>query len=405
MAARTLDRMRKAQSLIRECHDWLVQSNEMLLAIEMCQIEGQLALLFENRCFANTPCPGLQQEELPRLPPFNGYRRRNRRGYHNGPRGTQPTNRSGTEASASRPGDGQNVRAQATSSTSAAKVSTLTCPDANLKPTRAQAAVTKASPPSGVLLDFDDDVEFVQLPPNLVAEMETVQAADVKSKRKQQLSKYSAAVGSDEPALEVSIRVDGDDGSLPQTKATAAHAASAGLDTHLGSYCLPPTIEEGITPVLSQTQLQGSPASGSLKGASPHTSQKHQRVHEVTESHNFNSMNCEEPPMPTIIGGKGMFIDLDDDLAVILPVGTDADTGSTIHPEEEDVLVAGLDSEIEHSLQQKDLEDDEIVFQGNAAKDIGPDFKALFVGDSQTARRTIDLKAIFEKHSEVVICR
>ena len=88
MAARTLDRMRKAQSLIRECHEWvshnyfcqfhfkfhanfidekLVQSNEMLLAVELCQIEGRLALFFENRCFANSPCPGLQQEELPRL--------------------------------------------------------------------------------------------------------------------------------------------------------------------------------------------------------------------------------------------------------------------------------------------------------------------------------------------------
>lgn len=88
MAARTLDRMRKAQSLLRECHDWvsniyfrqfhfkshtdfidkqLVKNNEMLLAVGMCQIEGKLALFFEKRCFANSPCPGLQEGELPRL--------------------------------------------------------------------------------------------------------------------------------------------------------------------------------------------------------------------------------------------------------------------------------------------------------------------------------------------------
>lgn len=39
----------------------------MLLAVEMCQIEGSLALLFEKRCFETSPCPGLQQEDLPRL--------------------------------------------------------------------------------------------------------------------------------------------------------------------------------------------------------------------------------------------------------------------------------------------------------------------------------------------------
>lgn len=39
----------------------------MLLAVELCGIEGRLALFFEKRCFANTPCPGLQEENLPRL--------------------------------------------------------------------------------------------------------------------------------------------------------------------------------------------------------------------------------------------------------------------------------------------------------------------------------------------------
>ncbi|KGO49647.1 hypothetical protein PEX2_106690 [Penicillium expansum] len=399
MAARTLDRMRKAQSLIRECHEWLVQSNEMLLAVELCQIEGRLALFFENRCFANSPCPGLQQEELPRLPPFNGYRRRNRRGSYNGYRRAHPANRSGTEAPASRADGGQNVRAQAAASTSRAKVSGLTCPDADPKPPRARVVVTRPSPPSGVLLDFDNDVEFVQLPQNMVTEMEKSLTADFKSKGKQHLSKW--------PAPGVSVRVEGDDKSLHQTNATAAHATSAGLDAPAGSYCSPPA-EEGVAPVPSQLRLPGSPVSGSPERTSPHTSQTNQGVHEIAENQKGNSMNCEGVPVSTITRGEGMLVDLDENLAVILPIGTEADAGGTTDPEEKAILVASFNSGVEYNLQLEDLEDDEIVFQGNAAKGICSDFKALFVGsddDSQTARRTIDLKAIFEKYSEVVICR
>lgn len=75
--------MRKAQSLLRDCHDWvnqssfrhlnvrfcanclnkqLVKNNETLLALEFCHIEGQLALLFDRKCFETSPCPGLQLE-------------------------------------------------------------------------------------------------------------------------------------------------------------------------------------------------------------------------------------------------------------------------------------------------------------------------------------------------------
>lgn len=87
MAARVLAKIRDAQSLLRECHGWvshnsfrqfhfkfyanfldeqLVQ-NEFQLAAELCQMEGRLEILSENRCFANSPCPGIQDEELSRL--------------------------------------------------------------------------------------------------------------------------------------------------------------------------------------------------------------------------------------------------------------------------------------------------------------------------------------------------
>ncbi|CAI7581945.1 unnamed protein product [Penicillium glandicola] len=361
MAARTLDKMRKAQSLLRECHSWLVENNEILLAVEFCQIEGKLALLFENNCFTTSPCVGLQNEELPRLPPFNGDRRRIRRGPYNGGRKSQPTNRGGTEASPSRAGGGQNSRAQAKASTSGDTVSDFACRDVESKPPGVQSVVTEVSPPTGVLLDFNDDVEFVQFPPNMVAEMEAAQTSNLRSKGKQRLSEWLPAEGNNEPAPGVSIRVDGDGISLHQTVATAGHAASAGVD-------------------------------------------------ETTESQKGDSMKCEELPVPIDIDGviEDVLIDLDDDLAVILPIGTDADSHSTTHPEEKDVQVASLDSGVGHDIQPEHLEDDEIVFQGNAAKGIRPDFKALFVSsndDSQTARRAIDLKAIFEKYSEVIICR
>lgn len=88
MAARTLEKMRRAQSLLRECHGWvshnhfrqfhfkfhanfldkqLVQNDELLLAVELCAIEGSLALLFENRGLSSSPSPGIQEKELPRL--------------------------------------------------------------------------------------------------------------------------------------------------------------------------------------------------------------------------------------------------------------------------------------------------------------------------------------------------
>ncbi|KAJ5208570.1 hypothetical protein N7449_002949 [Penicillium cf. viridicatum] len=386
MAARTLDRMRKAQSLLRECHDWLVENNEMLLAVEMCQIEGSLALLFEKRCFETSPCPGLQQEDLPRLvsteysmpdkfalnaeimspkAPFNGHRRRIRRGSYNGHRRAHPANRGGTEASTGRAGGGQNVRAQTTPSTSKGIVNKPTFPVANPKPPQARAAVIGVSPPRGVLLDFNDDVEFVQLPPRVVANMETAQTADLETKGNERLLEWFAACSSDQPAPGVEVRLDGDDKSFYQTIAHTAHT---------------------------------------------HTSQTYQPVNGTNENEKCDSKNCEETPVSTTIEGvtEGMLIDLDDDLAVIPPAGTDAGTDSAIHPEEKDVLAAGLDSGVEHNHQPEDLEDDEIVSQGNAAKILGRDFTALFVSsddDSQTARRPIDLKAIFEKYSEVVICR
>lgn len=343
-------------------------------------------------------------------PPFHGSRHRNRRGSYNGYRKPHPTNRGGTQASVSRAGSGQNPRVQATASTSGGRVSNSTGPDADPEPPRVEAAVTGASPPRGVLLDFNHDVEFVQLPPNMVADMETAQTVSFRLKGKQRLPEWPVAIGSDEPVSGVSVRVDGDDMSLHQTIATTGHAASARLEIPIGSYPSPPAVEEGVVPVPSQPQLPGSPASGSLEVGSPHESQTYQRVHEIAESQKGDSTNCEELPALTITGGstEGMLIDLDDDLAVVLPVGADADTDSTAHPEEKDVLAAGLDSGAGHNLQLEDLEDDQIIFQGDAAKGIRRDFKALFVSsddDSQTAPRAIDLKAIFEKYSEVIICR
>ncbi|CAI7667808.1 unnamed protein product [Penicillium viridicatum] len=408
MAARTLDRMRKAQSLLRECHDWLVENNEILLAVELCQVEGSLALFFEKRCFANTPSPGLQEEHLPRLPPFNGYRRRARRGSYNGHHRAHPANRDRTEASTGRAGGGQNVPAQTTASTSKDIVSKSNCPGAIPKAPRARPAVTRVLPPTGVLLDFNDDVEFVQLPPSVVASMETAQTADPKTKEKERSLGWFASYSSDQPAPGVEIRLDGDDKSF-QTVVHVAHSEPADPETPASSYCSPPAVE-GVIPISSQPCLPGSPACNSLEDGLPHISQIYQPVNGTNESEKYDSKNCEESPVSTATGGvtEGMLINLDDDLAVILPAGTDAGTDSTIHPEENGVLAAGLDSGVEHDSQSEDLEDDEIVFQGNAAKILGPDFKALFVSsddDSQPALRRIDLKAIFEKYSEVVICK
>ncbi|KAJ5406518.1 hypothetical protein N7465_007802 [Penicillium sp. CMV-2018d] len=412
MAARTLDRMRKAQSLLRECHDWLVENNEVLLAVELCQIEGSLALFFEKRCFANTPSPGLQEEHLPRLPPFNGYRRRTRRGSYNGHRIAHPANRDRdrdrTEASTGRAGGGQNVRAQTTASTSKNIVSKPNSPGAIPKASLARSAVAAVLPPTGVLLDFNDDVEFVQLPPSVVASIETAQTADLKTKEKERSSGWFASYSSDQPAPGVEIRLDGDDKSF-QTVVHVAHAAPADPDTPASSYYSPPAVE-GVTPISSRPYLPGLPACDSLEDGLPHTSQTYQPMNGNNESKKYDSRNCEESPVSTTTGGvtEGMLINLDDDLAVILPAGIGAGTDSTIHPEEKGVLAAGHDSGVEHNHQPEDLEEDEIVFQGNAAKILGPDFKALFVSsddDSQTALRPIDLKAIFEKYSEVVICK
>ncbi|KAJ5960081.1 uncharacterized protein N7479_007231 [Penicillium vulpinum] len=406
MAARTLDKMRKAQSLLRDCHSWLVQSNEMLLAVEMCNIEGSLALLFENRCFANTPCPGLQDEELPRLPPSNGYRRGTRRGPYNGGRRPYPTNRGGPEAPASRASGGQNARVQAGASTSGGTGSS-NCPDDDLKPPAAQATTTGASPATGVLLDFTEDVEFVQLPPNMVVSMEAVQAVLLEPKGKQCLPEGPAAVSSDQPAPEGSVRVEGDARSIHQTIIPAADATLGGPDFFVDDYCTP-MVEEGVVPVLPQPEISSSPACDSLECVLPNASQTYQRGHGITESRKGDA--SEEFPVLTSAEAstKDMLVDLDNDLAVILPGGTDADTDSTAHTEGKGVLADGFDSGVSLNLQLEDLEDDEIVFQGNAAKRICPDFKAVFVSSDdspQTARRVIDLKTIFEKYFEVVICK
>lgn len=295
---------------------------------------------------------------------------------------------------------------QTTASTSKGTVSKPTCPGANPKPPQARSVVAEAAPPTGVLLDFNDDVEFVQLPPSVLANMKTAQTTDLGSKEKERSTGWFAACSSDQPALGVEVRLDGDD--VYQTIPHTAHAAPAELDTPVSSYC-PPAVEDVIS-VSSRPDLPGSPACDTLEDGLPCASQKSQPVNETNESKNRDSKNYEESPVSATTGGvtEGMLVNLDDDLAVILPTGTDAGTDSTIHPEEKDVLATGLDSRVEHNHQPDDLEDDEIVFQGNAAKILGPDFKALFVSsndDSETARRPIDLKAIFEKYSEVVICR
>ncbi|KAJ5185030.1 hypothetical protein N7491_007101 [Penicillium cf. griseofulvum] len=365
MAARTLDKMRKAQSLLRECHSWLVENDEILLAVNLCQIEGSLALFFENRCFANSPCPGLQGEELPRLPPSNGYRRRNHRRPYNGGRIPPPTGRGGPGAPARCAGGEQNARAQVAECTSKDIASKSACLDANLRPPQVRAAVTGPSPPTGVLLDFDNDVELVHLPPNMVADMEA-DAADIRPKNKQRLPTWPATVGSDEPAPEVLVRVEGDDRSLHQTVTTVADVATAGLDSPVGRYCSPPVAEEG------------SRTCDSIEGGSSCT-QTYRQAHWFTESRKCKSTGLF--PVLTNTGRftKSMSLDLDDDMAITLPGGTNADTDSTTNREERDVYVSGLNPGAGHNPQPEDLEDDEIVFQGNAANSICPDFKTSFV--------------------------
>jgi hypothetical protein len=160
-------------------------------------------------------------------------------------------------------------------------------------------------------LDFDNDVELVQLSPNMIADMGTGNADDLRSKGKQRLPGWPATTGSAEPAPEGLVQVDSDEGSLHQTIDTVPNTPTAGLDSSLGNYCSPAV--EGVLPVPSQ-----------------------------------------------------------------LPGGTDADIHS-IKREARDVHAGGLDPRAGHILQPEDLEDDEIVFEGTAAKGIRPDFKASFV--------------------------
>lgn len=345
-------------------------------------------------------------------PPYNGYKRRIRRGTYNGYRRAPPAppappaNMDRTEASTGRAGGGQNVRAQPTASTSKGIVSNSNCPGAIPKAPRALSAVTRVSPPTGVLLDFND-VECVQLSPSVVANMETAQTANLETKGKERLSREVDAHSSDRPAPGVEVRLDCDNKPSHKTIVRVAHAAHADPDTPASSHCSPPAVG-GVIPISSRSYLPGSPACDSP--GLPHTSQTYQPVNGTNESEKCNSKNCEESPVPITTGGatEGMLVNLDDDLAVILPAGTDAGTDSTNHPEEKDVPAVGLGSGVEQNHQPDDSEDDEIVFQGNAEKALRPDFKALFVSsddDSQTDGRLIDLKAIFEKYSEVVICK
>ncbi|CAG8888514.1 unnamed protein product [Penicillium egyptiacum] len=232
---------------------------------------------------ANSPCPGLQDEQLPPLPPStNGQRRRSLRRSYNGHHRSHPTNRGGAEMSASRAGAGQNAQAQVTASTSRG------------------IAVTGTSPPRGVLLDFNDDVEFVQLEPNMVADMEAAQTANLASKEKQRVSERPVAIGSHAPAPGVSVPVVGEDGSPHQTIDAAAHAASAGLDTTVSSHYSLPAVIEDVVPVTSQSQFPGSLVSDSIEGGSSHASQTYQRVHEITQSQKGDSANSKEfPCQPT----------------------------------------------------------------------------------------------------------
>ncbi|OQE46512.1 hypothetical protein PENCOP_c001G08922 [Penicillium coprophilum] len=406
MAASTLNKMRKAQSLIRECHSWFVQNDEIMLAVELCKIEGSLALFFENKCFAHSPCPGLQDEEISRIPPSDSRRRGNHRVPYSGSRRPDPTIRSKTEVPASRANGGQKAPAQATASKPRGIVRNSTSPTAGLKTPEARATVTRSSPPTGVLLDFENDVEVVKLPPNMVADMEPANTTNLGPKEKQHLPECPAAVDINEPALGGLIRVDRDHRPLHQTVATAAGVTSAGLDPPIGSYCPPRSVEEGVVPVSSQPQLPDSPACDSHEGGSP-CGQAYQ-PHGISENQKGDS--SEEYSVMISAGGftEGRLVVLDDDVAVILPSETDTDTNSTTHPKEKDVLAGGLDPRTGHNPQPETLEDREIIFQENVANGIHPDSKAFFVSSddvSPTSRRAIDLRAILDEYSEVIICQ
>ncbi|KAJ5163259.1 uncharacterized protein N7500_005089 [Penicillium coprophilum] len=386
MAARTLNKMRKAQSLIRDCHSWFVQNDEIMLAVELCQIEGNLALFFENKCFANSPCPGLQDEEFPRIPPFDSRRRGNHRVPYNDNRRPRPTIRSKTEVPESRANRGQKAPAQATASKPRGIVRNLTCPNAGLKTPEARAAVTRPSPPTGVLLDFENDVEIVKLPLSMVADMKPVNTANLGPKGEQRLPECPAAVEINELGLEGLARQVW---ILPSV-----------------SIVPPRPVDEGVVPVPSQAQLPDSPVCDSHEGGLPCIQAN--QPHEITGNQKEDS--SEEYSVMLSAGGstEGRLVVLDGDVAVILPSETDTDTNSTTHPEGKDVLAGGLDPRTGHNPQPENLEDREIIFQENVAKGIRPDFKALFVSsddDSPTSHRAIDLRAILNEYSEVIICK
>ncbi|KAJ5130994.1 uncharacterized protein N7515_007033 [Penicillium bovifimosum] len=209
MAAEVVNNMRKAQSLLRDCHDWLVKNNQNSLAVELCHVEGKLELLCGHRCFDHITGPRQQQQRPPRR-----NRRRNR---HRG-RGNVPNTTGGTQSAMSHAGGQHNSPVQVTAGRLGGVQSTSTSADTNQKPpqtpardTRSDrstpqclqpslkvptAAVTKKElPPTGVLVDFDEDVLVVKAPPSMVAEMETANAARLGKPRMSERPAAASSVG------------------------------------------------------------------------------------------------------------------------------------------------------------------------------------------------------------------
>ncbi|KAJ5774298.1 hypothetical protein N7457_009194 [Penicillium paradoxum] len=375
MAARTLSNMRKAQSLLRECHNWLVENNETLLAIEFCRIEGELALLFERKCFTTSPCVGLPPGFL-----HLGPRRRNNRGSGNGgqrppankassqgPPVSRTSGRQNPPPRARRGGSGnvqnapprptgqQNPSARDTANRLALTQGTSIRSVPTQKAIQAPP-VKKAPPPTGVLVNFNDDVEFVKLLPSMVAEMETVKA-HLEPKDRQSLSERPATVSSAEPASGVSTE-----------------------DTPVCSHRRPPVAEGSVAPALS---LEDSIGTGV--------------VETFPEFANIGA--------PT----EGVLIDLAEDITVVLPAESDVDTDNTTPSAKEGVPAAELDIKFDESPHSVDPEnEDEIVFRGGKVPEVGREFRAVFVStdiDPETVRSALDLREVLEKYSEVVICK
>lgn len=246
---------------------------------------------------------------------------------------------------------------QATKSSHRSVESAPARPKSTHKVPQAPVAVKKAAPPTGVLVDIDNDVEAVGLSPSMVAEMEDARLRPLHPEQKHCLREQPAVTNSDEPGPGVLVK-----------------------DAPVSS-CRPyPVMGGSLASVSSVTDPSGA--------ESPET-----------------FLALSNPGRST----EGILVELDDDVTVVLPARFNVCIDGIASSEEDNNLAAVLDYNINHNTPSEDEDDeDEVVFEGNKAMGIRSDFYAVFVSsddDPENVRSAINLTEVFEKYSEVIICK